>query len=257
MLAAHNTLLHVREQQRWSMPPVDANVSAVWVSDSGRCTPSAAVDLIGGLSITGSNTPVVARDPGYCNDRVAMQASISGSRAWRATGLTTGIASSTRPTMYVMARNRTLQTAAGQDRSLVAAGGGSGASEDQHRLTPQSNGSGLDSWQWIRRHNSGNVLATSGDIQDTLPHLFKLRLDASAGDVLDTPPGTQIAAQSGSGATDAITTGFTYAGIGCLASAAANFSDASVWLWIWCIAAPSASYESALMSWCYRTYGTV
>ena len=215
-----------------------------------------AIGQLATITLPGTGTPVVGVDTGFFREKPVYQSAITGSKGWRQTGLTTGINASTRPYYAAVCRTRTMVTTSGGNITAFAAGGGSGATEDQCRLLWDSDGAGVDRYQFLRRHNSGNIVANTGDIQDANVHFFEMIHDATAGDVLYCD-GVSVASTTAGNATDAVTTGVTYAGIGVLASAAANFSNTSLAFWLWCTAAPSAAERAALLAWSRAYWGSV
>lgn len=233
-----------------ALPPDFVNFDEVWHSEF-NLTPSAWVGLKRSLSLAGTGTPTVGADGTHFRGKQVAQAARTGSKAWRATGLTTGIASGTRPYFCAIVRGRTVETV-NVDVTAAAFGGGSGGTEDQHRLMWQQ-GSEIE---YRRRYGGGNLVAvTSTDTQDTDAHFFEWLVDATLG-LLVYRDGVLLASNNGASTTNTLLTGVTYVGAGCLASAAANFSDSSIAMLGMRAAAPDAATRVSLLAYSRDYWGT-
>jgi hypothetical protein len=224
---------NVQRRLHHARPPLPTVAVAAWHSEAG-CTPSAWVDYIAGLSLTGLNTPVVSSDPGFFHGRTVAQSAITGGKGWRNAALGTVLASATRPWCYAVGRAR---TASGTQVYV----GQAGANDD---YTFQGSGGPL---YVINYNNAGKVL--SGPAVDTAVHRVAWWLDGTNANI------SVDGSVTSSAYVNALAENITKIAVGCAGNSAAVFSDFSAVLLILCSAKPTTLEETVLDAWAREYYG--
>lgn len=225
-LAGHNA-----ENRRDPLTELIPSAAVFMLHSEIACSPTAWVDQIGGRSIAGVGTPVVAADGAFFNGRVVAQSAITGSKSWLGTGLGTIVAAGTRPWIYCVARARATDAVT---RFFVGTNGLNGlrARTTSFRCLWDSTGS-LD----------------SPGASDANVHQLSTWVTASATNLrLD-----QTTTSTG-GYTAALVANITAVGIG-QDTLGANIMDASVAFVLICSSLPSTAEFLALDTWAKSYWG--
>lgn len=211
-------------------PPLPASTVEYWHSELG-CSPSAWVGRLQGLSLTGVGAPTVAVDGTNFRGRPVAQAAIGGNH-WRATGLPSILAASSRPWMAAAARYRTSAT-------TQTGFGTAGAAEQQScSLITAAN---FQAFMNATVVNDGAV--------NTTPHRFKWWWNGT------TPSLTVDATTTSSVGATSIGQAITTVSVGVSAAAAANPANLSAGFLILCSSTPTAAEEAALDTWMQAYWG--
>lgn len=214
-------------------PPLPSLAVAAWHGEL-QCTPPAWVDYIGGRSMVGTGTPVVAPDPGFFNGRQVAQAAQSG-KSWSGTFAALAL-TGTRPWIYCVGRSRTLDAVTSRN-ILVVSGGGI-----ELGLLRQRTPSASAIW------NAAASAATAA-AGDTSPHKFSTWLD---GALLNLKVDAALASSLYAPALLADVTTVT---VGTSPLAGGREHDVSIAYLLFCGAKPSAGEEAALDAFALSYWG--
>lgn len=219
-----------------TVPPLPASTVAWWYAqNSGGLSTTAWVDRgPSAISVTGTGTPVVAADSPYFRGRVVAQAAITGSKAWRVTGLGTPLLTiGQRPWTMSIVRFRALPAAGDTTNAIIDFG--ISAVSDRHYLNVNRT-AGVN----VYRFQGYSLNVDSSVTPDTKRHAFKAWTD-----------GTNINLQVDATLTTAVNAfsllgNVTAVAIGTIASGVAQFSDTSHEFHLLCSSKPTATEEARL-----------
>lgn len=216
-------------------PPLPASAVEYWHSGI-QCAPAAWIGQIGGRSLTGVNTPVVAADSAHFNGRVVAQTSIAGTRYWRNGALAPVLIAGSQPWVYLIGRYVPPIPAV---TAVLAGMGAAGTENGAIRLTA---GTG-------QRDCYFNGVVVNNGTEDFLPHRFKMWKDGVNAhfDVDGTDAVTATATN--------LTHNITAIAVGSAANSAANFGDGRTAFYLLCSSKPSAAEEAALDAWAFTVWG--
>ena len=214
-------------------PPLPANAIAMWHAEMD-CSSTAWIDQIGGRSMAGINSPVVAADGSFFNGLPVAQPASSG-KYWRVTGLPTLAASGTRPWVYCVGRTRVLD---GVSRNLVGAGDGTGTKDF-----------GLVQRTSSKRTIWNNTQLAADGAGDTNPHRFASWFDGV--NVNIRVDGTNFPTAD----TSSLGTNWTEVSVGYQNAASQGHGDVSIALYLITASAPSGPEEAALDAYTLAKWG--
>lgn len=219
-------------------PPLPA--SAVFALHSEiNCSPTAWDDYIGGKSLPGVNSPVVANDGAFFNGRVVAQTTAAGSAIWRNAALGTVLASGTRPWSFAVARVRNTVTSG----TMVSYGRPAGS----HDMSLQNTAGAPNRFNcfFLAAANPSTAPTPS----DTNAHRFKSYLDGVNANMKVDNTNYQAATAASLGGN------VTALAVGANAADASGLMSACVAYWLLCSSPPTAPEEAALDAWAAFWWG--